>query len=68
MEVFKFCNIVVFFQLSGGLNPSKGEEEGVTSEGELVEKLLSKYHKHGRPVLDVSIQSWTRILAQDPND
>ena len=61
MEVFKFCNIVVFLQLSGGLNPSNGEEVGVTSEGELVEK-------HGRPVLDVSIQSWTRILAQDPND
>jgi len=25
----------------------------VSSEGELVEKLLSSYHKHGRPVLDV---------------
>ena len=56
MEVFKFCNIVVFLQLSGGFNPANGEEEGGTSEGELVEKLMSNYHKHGRPVLNVSIR------------
>ena len=55
MEVFKFCNLIVFLQVSGGFNPTNGEELGVMSEGELVEKLLSNYHKHGRPVLNVSI-------------
>ena len=55
MEVFKFCNLIVFLQVSGGFNPTNGEELGVMREGELVEKLLSNYHKNGRPVLDVSI-------------
>ena len=53
MEVFKFCNLIVF--LSGGVIWANGEGLDVSSEGELVEKLLSSYHKHGRPVLDVSI-------------
>ena len=56
MEVFKFCNLIVFLQLSGGFNPTNGEELGGMREGELVEKLLSNYHKHGRPVLNVSIR------------
>ena len=56
MEVFKFCNLIVFLQLSGGFNPTNGEELGGMSEGELVEKLMSNYHKHGRPVLNVSIR------------
>jgi len=48
MELFKFCNLIVFLQLSG----ANREELDVNNEGELVEKLLSNYHKHGRPVLD----------------
>ena len=50
MELFKFCSLIVFLQLS-----ANGEELDVKSEGELVEKLLSNYHKHGRPVINVSI-------------
>jgi len=34
---------------------ANGEGLDVSSEGELVQKLLSKYHKHGRPVLDAKI-------------
>ena len=55
MELFKFCNLIVFLQLSGGFDSANGEELDVNSEGELVEKLLSNYHKHGRPVINVSI-------------
>merc|ERR1711971_1178355 len=50
MEVFHLCNLIVF--LSGGVNLANGEGLDVSSEGELVQKLLSSYHKHGRPVLD----------------
>ena len=55
MELFKFCSLIVFLQLSGGFDSANGEELDVSSEGELVEKLLSNYHKHGRPVINVSI-------------
>ena len=56
MEVFRLSGLILFLQLSGGI---AGEEENpwqaIDNEGQLVEKLLSNYHKHGRPVLDVSM-------------
>ena len=58
MEVLKcFCSLIVFLQIAGKVNLANGEGLDVSSEGELVEKLLSNYHKHGRPVLDVIVVS-----------
>jgi len=54
MEVLKCCCLIVFLQIAGNVNLANGEGLDVSSEGELVEKLLSNYHKHGRPVLDAS--------------
>ena len=57
MEVFKCCSLIVFLQIAGKVYLANGEGLDVSSEGELVEKLLSNYHKHGRPVLDVIVVS-----------
>jgi len=75
MEVFKLCAglILLLLQRSGGV---VGEELGtVSNEGELVEKLLSKYHKHGRPVLDAKKPinvtlgaTLQQIIKVDPNE
>ena len=61
MEVFKLCGLILFLQISGGIDDGEGikrlenPRQAIDNEGELVEHLLSNYHKHGRPVLDVSI-------------
>ena len=58
--MLKCCSLIVFLQIAGNVNLANGEGLDVSSEGELVEKLLSNYHKHGRPVLDVIVvsKSW----------
>merc|ERR1719430_1191397 len=76
MEVFKLSGLILFLQLSGGI---AGEEvnrwQAIDNEGQLVEKLLSKYHKHGRPVLDakkpVNVTlgaTLQQIVKVDPNE
>ena len=57
MDVLKCCSLIVFLQIYGNVNLANGEGLDVSSEGELVEKLLSNYHKHGRPVIDVIVVS-----------
>ena len=53
MEVSIFCFILTFANLVEGDQNVK-DIGHVTSEGQLVELLLSDYEKGGRPVLDVS--------------
>ena len=53
MEVFILCLLFTFAKLvEAGQNVK--DIGHVTSEGQLVELLLSDYDKGGRPVLDVS--------------
>ena len=53
MEVSVLCLLFTFVSLGeGGQNVNKIGD--VTSEGQLVELLLSDYEKSSRPVLDVS--------------
>ena len=50
MEVSVLCLLFTFVSLGEGVN----KIGDVTSEGQLVELLLSNYEKSSRPVLDVS--------------
>ena len=53
MEVSILCLIFTFAKLAEG-GQNLRDIGHVTSEGQLVELLLSDYDKGGRPVLDVS--------------
>jgi len=60
MEVFIFCLLFTFASLAEGSQNWENKigdvssETNMSSEGELVELLLTNYQKSGRPVLDVS--------------
>ena len=60
MEVSIFCFILTFANLVEGDQNVK-DIGHVTSEGELVELVLSNYEKGGRPVLNVSGTSYDMI-------
>ena len=53
MEVSILCLLFTLVNL-GHAGPNVNKIEDVTSEGQLVELLLSDYEKSSRPVLDVS--------------
>ena len=54
MEVSILCLLFTLLKVFGEAGPNVNKIEDVTSEGQLVDLLLSHYEKSSRPVLDVS--------------